>query len=112
MLFVCVTAFANDFVFGVEFVGSKVYARETYQALEEYGIRIGKKYKGENVDLVCARLLSMDGVEFCSVKKKGMKLYVDVRTDAYQKKNFYPRTNDGEPFGRAGIFDGIARHAP
>lgn len=88
LLFVCVTAFANDFVFGVEFVGSKVYARETYQALEEYGIRIGKKYKGENVDLVCARLLSMDGVEFCSVKKKGMKLYVDVRTDAYQKKIF------------------------
>lgn len=88
VLFLCVTAFANDFVFGVEFVGSEVYARETYQALDEYGIRLGKKYNGKNADLVCAKLLSLDGVEFCSLKKKGLKLYVDVRTDAYKNKSF------------------------
>ena len=88
LLFVFVTAFANDYVFAVEFVGSEVYARETYQALDEYGIRLGKKYDGKNADLVCAKLLSIDGVEFCSVQKKGLKLYVDVRMDAYRKSEF------------------------
>ena len=88
VLFLSITAFANDFVFGVEFVGSQVYARETYEALDEYGIRLGKKYNGKNADLVCAKLLALDGVEFCSLKKKGMKLYVDVRTDAHTKPSF------------------------
>ena len=88
VLFLCTTALVNDFVFGVEFVGSSVYAREAYEALDEYGIRLGRKYDGKNADLVCAKLLSIDGVEFCSIQKKGLKLYVDVRTDAYHKKEF------------------------
>ncbi len=87
LLFALLTVWADDFVFGVHFVTSDVYARETYAALEEYGVRLGRRYQGKNADLICAKLLSLDSVEFCSLQKKGMYLYVDIRTAPFGKKN-------------------------
>ncbi|MBQ9714539.1 MAG: sporulation protein YqfD [Clostridia bacterium] len=79
LLFFAVTLFADGFVFGVDFVGTDVYARETYAALEEAGIRLFAPYRAGKEDLVCAKLLALDGVEFCSVQKKGMRLQVEIR---------------------------------
>ena len=89
LLFCAITAFSSDYAFGVEFSGSEVYAREAYMAMEECGISLGKRYDDKNADLFCAKMLSLDGVEFCSIKKVGLKLRVDVRmspvkTDYFQ----------------------------
>ncbi len=88
LLFIGLTAFADGFVFGVDFVGTDVYARETYAALREANIRMFAPYKGGREDLVCAKLLAIDGVEFCSVKKKGTRLVVEIRTAPFAKDNF------------------------
>ena len=85
LLFVFLTAFADGFVFGVEFVGTDVYAREAYAALQELSIRTFAPYKRGKEDMLCAKLLAIDGVEFCSVQKKGFRLVVEIRTSPFAK---------------------------
>ena len=79
LLFCMGVLFADGLVFGVEFSASKVYAREAVATLEEFGVKRFCKYKAGNEDLICSRLLALDGVEFCSVKKSGMKIVVEMR---------------------------------
>lgn len=87
LLFIGGTAFADGLVCGVEFVGTDVYARETYAALREANIRLFAPYRKGKEDLICAKLLSIDGVEFCSVKKRGMRLVVEIRTAPFGKES-------------------------
>ncbi len=84
-LFCMATLFADGFVFGVELSASSVYQREAYAALEEYGIKPFSRYRRGQEDLICSKLLSLDGVEFCSVKKSGMRVVVDIRLTPEQK---------------------------
>ncbi|MBQ3220634.1 MAG: sporulation protein YqfD [Clostridia bacterium] len=79
LLFCCATLFFDSFTFGVSFVGSSVYEREARQALESYGIKPFARYASGNEDLVCSKLLALDGVEFCSVQKKGLWVRVEMR---------------------------------
>lgn len=80
-LFCACTLFADSFVFGVEIVGSSVYKREVYEQLEAHGIKPFKRYDGSETDSVCSKLLSLDSVEFCSVKKSGLFVRVEMRLD-------------------------------
>ena len=79
LLFGATTLFADRLVFGVEFVGSDVYAREAYSALEESGIKLFAPYRTGREDWICAKLLALDDVEFCSVKKSGNRVRVEMR---------------------------------
>ncbi|MBQ8343171.1 MAG: sporulation protein YqfD [Clostridia bacterium] len=88
LLFIGLTAFADGFVCGVEFVGTDAYARETYAALYEANIKMFAPYRSGKEDLICAKLLAIDGVEFCSVQKKGMRLVVEIRTAPFAKDSF------------------------
>lgn len=83
-LLFCVTTLAADsFVFGVELVGSQEYRREVMQALEENGVDLFAPYKAGKEDLVTAKLLSLDYVEFCSVQKVGNRVRVEIRTSPF-----------------------------
>ena len=66
-------------VFGVEFTNSSVYAREVRIALSESGITPFAPYRDKNIDVVCSKILALDGVEYCSVKKAGCWLQVELR---------------------------------
>ena len=83
LLFCIITLAADGFVFGVEFVGSQEYKRETMQALDENGITLFAPYKAGKEDLITAKLLSLDFVEFCSVQKVGNRLRVEIRTSPF-----------------------------
>ena len=71
--------YVDTLVFDVEFVGTSVYARETLATLEECGVRMGLPYRRGKEDLISAKLLSLRGVEFCSVKKDGLYVCVEMR---------------------------------
>lgn len=88
LLFAAVTAYMDGYIFSVEFVGSEVYAREAYAALEEGGIKPFARYKNEEIDRICSKLLSLEGVEFCSVQKSGLKARVEIRLSKVQKNYF------------------------
>lgn len=79
LLFCACTAYFGEYTFGVEFSGSDAYAREAYIAMDECGIYTWKRYESKNADLFCAKMTALDGVEFCSIKKVGLKLRVEVR---------------------------------
>ncbi len=83
LLFCVITLAADDFVFGVEFVGAQEYKREAMQALEENGVALFAPYTEGKEDLVTAKLLALDYVEFCSVQKVGNRVRVEIRTSPF-----------------------------
>lgn len=83
LLFCICTLSADAFVFGIEWSGSTVYAREAQSALEKNGIYLFRPYAKGNEDLVCAELLQCDGVSFCSVKKDGLRVRIEVQLSPF-----------------------------
>ena len=76
----------NPFVFSVETVGTSVYKREAVAALEEVGIAPFRRYDDKEIDGVCAKLLALDGVEYCSVRKTGGRVLVEIRESPFQTR--------------------------
>ena len=85
LLFVIAVLFFDSFTFGITFVGTDVYAREAQIALEQGGIRTFAPYKSGGEDMICAQLLSLDDVEYCSVKKQGLWIRVEMRLSSFSK---------------------------
>jgi hypothetical protein len=85
-LLFCIGCLAVEpYVFGVKIVGSSVYEREIKQTLEEFGAKPFYKYPLKNQEKITARLLCLDGVEFCSVQKRGNQVVVEMRLDPLSK---------------------------
>ncbi len=88
MLGFCVVTLAADgLVLGVEISGSRVYAREVYKTLAEHGMKSYAFYPNGQEDIVTARLLSLSGVEFCSVQKIGHTVKVEMRLSPFVAEN-------------------------
>ncbi len=79
LAFCALTLAADSLVLGVEVVGIRAYEREALAALAEHGVRKFSTYPEGEADLVCAKLLTLDGVEFCSVQKIGGWVRVELR---------------------------------
>lgn len=84
LLFVATVAFFDGFVFAVDFEGANVYQREARIALEEQGIRLFSPYDEEGAKGVVTKLLALDGMEYCAVKKSGMRVTVELRLSPFQ----------------------------
>ena len=76
---------ADGFVFGVETVGADGYGREINAVLDENGVKSFARYPKGKEDLICAKLLALDGVEFCSVRKNGLWVRVEIRKSPFVK---------------------------
>ncbi|MBE7067672.1 MAG: hypothetical protein E7381_00065 [Clostridiales bacterium] len=85
-LFFIGTLALDEYIFGIDFVGSDIYAREARMTLSEYGVKPFARYKSGNEDLICSKLLSLDGVEFCSVQKNGLRVRVEMRIGEYGER--------------------------
>lgn len=83
LLFFITLLFLDSFTFGVDFVGTDVYRREVFAALEENGIKPFSKFDEKKKDLFCAQILAIDDVEFCSVKKDGFHIIVEIQTSPF-----------------------------
>ena len=76
----------NPFVFSIETLGADGYKREILSVLDEAGIRPFARYNEREIDGVCAKLLALDGVEYCSVKKTGGRVVVEMRESPFQTR--------------------------
>lgn len=83
LLGLIILLYANTFTFGVEFVGTDVYARECRIALEKGGIKPFAPYKKDKEDWICSQLLKLSGVEYCSIKKIGLYTRVEMRMSPF-----------------------------
>lgn len=83
LLCIILTLLSDSLVFEIECTGTNIYAREVSMALGEVGITPFSFYEKGKEDLVCAKLLAIDDVEFCSVKKIGHRVVVEIRTSPF-----------------------------
>ena len=74
---------SEPLVFTVDFVGTDVYAREVYQAFDEAGVSLFGVYRKGKEDIICAKMLALEGVEYCSVQKIGHRVAVDMRLSPF-----------------------------
>ena len=81
--FCAATLFLDSFVFGIELKGDVGYERETLALLDEHKIKPFSRYQAGSEDLICASLLSLPDVEFCSVKKSGFSVIVEIRCSPF-----------------------------
>ena len=79
--------YADGFVLSVSVEGTEGYKREVFQALEEGGITPFSRFNDSRVDGICAKILALDGVGFCSVKKEGTTVTVEIVRQPFQKPN-------------------------
>ena len=70
---------STKLIFKVEFLGSTIYEREVLSILKESGVRAFGFYEKGREEEFLPKILSLDGVEFCSVQKKGNTLRVEIR---------------------------------
>ena len=85
LLCVCMVLVSEQFVFSIELTGTQAYAREVKMALEEAGIRPFFPYQTGKEDLICANLLAIEDVEYCSVRKIGHRVIVELRTSPFSQ---------------------------
>lgn len=86
VLFLLLCIFSGYPVLRIDVVGSgDYYRREVISLLKENGITIGKPYDDEVASLLTAKILALDDVSFCSLKKSGNILRVEVQTSPSAK---------------------------
>ncbi|MBQ4268112.1 MAG: sporulation protein YqfD [Clostridia bacterium] len=85
-VFLGVTAWFQNYAFRIEIVGTDCYKREILTALDEGGIAVFRPYQTERIDAVCSKILALDGVGYCSVKKRGTVVTVEVRFDPFTER--------------------------
>lgn len=83
LLFCVGTLYADGLVFGVKVVGDTTYAREAHAVLETYGVKTFRAYDAKNADVITAQLLRIPNVEFCSLQKRGLFVYVEMQTSPF-----------------------------
>ncbi len=79
LLFAVLSLATQPLTLGVEVVGSDAYAREAKAILAQHGVKAFSFYESGEEDLICAKLLSLPAVEFCSVQKIGRRVRVEMR---------------------------------
>ncbi len=92
LAFVIVTLAADGLVLGIDVVGATAYTRESKIALAECGITPYAFYKKGQEELVAAKLLAIPDIEFCSVKKVGNRVLVELRQSPLHTDNLQKET--------------------
>ena len=86
VLFLALTALSDTLVLGIRVSGATAYETAVVEILQKYGIEQYKPYTTKQIDLISADILRLDGVGFCSVKKVGSTLVVEVQTAPFQER--------------------------
>ena len=91
-LFVAMTVYSDRLILDVEVAGEAAYAESVTGILAKNGVKKWGRYPEEKTDWLTAEILRLDGVGFCSIKKVGSTLVVDVRSAPFAESE---RTGDG-----------------
>lgn len=76
---------ADGFVLGIEVTGDISYAREARLALAEAGLTAFSRYPYGSENQICAKLMALPDVEFCSLQKYGFWAQVELRLGDFSK---------------------------
>jgi hypothetical protein len=85
LLFCVSTLYVDRLVLGIKVVGDATYTREAHAALQTHGIKPWSVYDASKIDGVTAELLRVPTMEFCSVQKRGVFVYVEMRLSPFAR---------------------------
>lgn len=91
-LFLAANLIADGFVLNIERTGSSAYSREVTEILSRHGVKKFAPYPKNRANEICAELLSLDGVSYCSLKKTGVTVKVELRLSPFVSAS--PKTGD------------------
>ena len=91
-LFLAAAFFADGFVLRVDVVGAEEYRRDVLAALAECGIGPFSRYSAEGAEEAAEKILALDGVGFCSVKKSGVTVTAEIRLAPFSE----PSVTEGD----------------
>lgn len=81
-LFIALAVISNSFIFKISVSGSGSYlAAEVRRIVYEAGAREYALYSGFDAPLATGKILALPQVTFCSIRKRGSVLVVDVQVD-------------------------------
>lgn len=83
VLFLLLTVASNEFIFRIDVVGEPSYEAAVTEILKKSGVEKFRRYDLENADLITAEILRLNEVSFCSVRKIGSTLVVEVHTSPF-----------------------------
>ncbi|MBQ8427750.1 MAG: sporulation protein YqfD [Clostridia bacterium] len=83
LAFVLTLTIGERFLLKIEVDAPAVYQAQVAETLQRNGIKQYLPYQKGKEDLICASLLALDGVSYCSVKKSGSVLYVVLKTNSF-----------------------------
>lgn len=82
VLFVALSVFSQSFILKIKVTGSGSYLKDDIISLmRENGVEEGKYFFGLNKPVAESSILALPNVTFCSVKKSGAILVVDVQAE-------------------------------
>lgn len=83
LLFLAITCAADGVVLRIEVDAPTVYEAKVQALLKEKGVKKYVAYQKDKEDEICASLLALDGVSYCSMQKRGSVLIVTIKTNAF-----------------------------
>ena len=86
VIFLALTLLSDTLVLRIRVSGATAYTQAVVEILGRHGIEPYKPYTSEQADHVSAEILRLDGVGFCSLKKVGSTLVVEVQTAPFHER--------------------------
>jgi hypothetical protein len=85
LLFLLITSLSDSVVLKIQVQTDTPLKTEILRVLEENGVGLCKLYDERTADEILAQTLALDGVSFCSIKKKGSTVIVEARGSSFAK---------------------------
>ena len=86
VLFLLITVLSDRLVLGIQVIGEPSYTSEVTEILTRNGVEYFRPYSPESADMITAEILRLGGVGFCSIRKVGSTLIVEVYTAPFSEK--------------------------
>lgn len=85
LVFLLVTLFAETLILKIEIKTDTPLQTEILRVLDESGVKPFRTLKEEERQSACAQIFALGGVSFCSLKKVGSTVIVEVRGSSFSK---------------------------
>ncbi|MGN1053018.1 MAG: sporulation protein YqfD [Candidatus Scatosoma sp.] len=95
--FLLITAFCDNFVFAVKYSGDAALCDRAEQIVIAHGVKPFSRFSETGAEEIAFEILSLQGVSYASVKKRGTVVYVEARRSSFA--------------GKAGVKEGDMRAA-
>ncbi|MBQ9730013.1 MAG: sporulation protein YqfD [Clostridia bacterium] len=87
-LFLFLTCLSNRFVFRIEVLGAKGLENKILSVLNENGLKENRAYAFGEEEKISAKVLEIEGVSYCSIRKLGTAVKVEVQLSPFQSPSF------------------------